>query len=263
MPENSTADSAALCDGHPGNCELLTILGHHHSRRCQEAGISGSDDIVNAMAVGLVIEAWRNGPVEGMHGSGRGPDDAAMFAESTALHGRAVDALNAENQGAGLLGFEQHLLDRERPWAGTGGRTLRDLGHGHLGRYARHVRDRTNALLSLRHHTCVADPLQVYLVNKALVFGGDHKGMPGWATIVERIGILLADPGHQAWREDGRGAPAPSEIPRQALPIERLTASLLTAPSALPVEVLEWLSRHFLYCAAPPYGLFWRDKHEQ
>jgi hypothetical protein len=28
----------------------------------------------------------------------------------------------------GLLGFEPQLLDRDRPWAGSGGRTLKYLG---------------------------------------------------------------------------------------------------------------------------------------
>ena len=263
MTDNPATGSAGSCRGDPYNCELLTILSPHHDQRCEEAGIAGPESIVSAMAVGLVIEAWRNGPVEDMHGSGRGPDDAAMFAESTALHSKAVEALNAEKQAYGLLDFEGHLLDRERPWAGSGGRTLRDLGHGHLGRYARHARDRTNTLLNLRHHTCVADPLQVYLVNKALVSGKDHKGMPAWPAIVERIGILLADPEHPAWYQQGRGAQALSEIPPQALPVERLTSNLLTEPSALPVEVLEWLSRHFLYCAGPPFGSPWPDRRER
>jgi len=43
-------------------------------------------------------------------------------------------------------------------------------------------------------------------VNRALTFGTDHKGMPGWPVIVERIGILLADPAHPAWRNYDRGA---------------------------------------------------------
>jgi hypothetical protein len=57
MPENSLTGSARPCGGDPGNCELLTMLSHHHSRRCKEAGISGPESIVSAMAVGLVIEA--------------------------------------------------------------------------------------------------------------------------------------------------------------------------------------------------------------
>jgi hypothetical protein len=42
------------------------------------------------MAVGLVIDVWRHGPVEDMHCGKRGPDDAAMFAESTSLHEQAA-----------------------------------------------------------------------------------------------------------------------------------------------------------------------------
>jgi len=104
---------------------------------------------VNAMAVGLVIEVWRNGPVEEMHASGRGPRDAAMFAEFTALHNEAVKALTAEDRNFGLIDFERQLLDRSRPWAGTGGRTVKDLGYGFLGHYARHVKDRTNVVLAI------------------------------------------------------------------------------------------------------------------
>jgi hypothetical protein len=60
--------------------------------RGAEAEISGHQAIVSAMAVGLVIDVWRNGPVEDMHCGKRGPDDAAMFAESTSLHDLAVTA---------------------------------------------------------------------------------------------------------------------------------------------------------------------------
>jgi hypothetical protein len=249
------------CDRAPTNCELLTSLDHHHAQRCEEAGISGSEAIVSAMAVGLVLEAWRNGPVEDMHSSRRGPDDAAVFAESTSLHDKAIEALTAASLPFGLLAFEDHLLDRDRPWAGTGGRTLKDLGHGFLGSYARHVKDRTNALISLGKHTCVSDPLEPYLVNRALVFGRDHKGMPGWYAVVDRIGVLLADPGHPAWSRDGGGSKALAEMPPQAPSIDQLGVTLLSSPSVLPLPVLEWLSDHFLYCAAPPYSsLSWRRK---
>jgi hypothetical protein len=41
---------------------------------------------------------------------------------------------------------------------------------------------------------------------------------------------------------------------------EGLTIALLSAPSSLPVTVLEWLSHHLLYCAAPPYSLRWDEQ---
>jgi hypothetical protein len=177
------------CDGAPGNCELLSGLNEAHAQRCREAGIVGPDAMVSAAAVGLVIEVWRNSPVENMHASRRGPSDAAMFAESTALHTMAVTALTAPRRTARLLDFEEHLLDRNRPWAGTGGRTLPDLGYGNLGDYRRHVKDRINALMALTDHTCVPAPLETYLIARALMYDRNHKGMPGWLIVVHRIGV--------------------------------------------------------------------------
>ena len=71
------------CTGNPLNCQLLIAVASLHRDRCVEAGITDQNAVVNAMAVGLVEEIWRNGPVEDMHSSRRGPSDAAMFAEST------------------------------------------------------------------------------------------------------------------------------------------------------------------------------------
>ena len=211
------------------------------------------------MAVGLVIDVWRNGPVEDMHCAKRGPSDAGMFAESASLHDQAVKALAAGDRPIGLLEFESHLLDRGRPWAGTGGKTLKDLGYGFPGQYHRHVKDHTNTLLDLSHHTCVADPHEPLLITTALMYGRDHKGMPKWPVIVECIGILLANPADPAWRKDARSAQALAEMPRETPTPEGLTAALLSAPSSLPVTVLKWLSHHLLCCAAPPYSLRWDE----
>jgi len=41
---------------------------------------------------------------------------------------------------------------------------------------------------------------------------------------------------------------------------EGLTAALLSAPSSLPVTVLEWLSHHLLYCAAALYSPRWDEQ---
>jgi len=84
--------------------------------------------------------------------------------------------------------------------------------------------------------------------------------MPGWPVIVERIGILLADPAHAEWGQDGQGVRALTEMPQETPSPEGLTTALLSAPSSLPVTVLEWLSHHLLYCAAPPYGLRWDEQ---
>ena len=104
-----------------------------HHKRCAKAGISGPEMVLSTMAVGLVIDVWRNGPTENIHCGKRGPSDAAMFAELTSLHDQAVKTLAAGDCPIGLLEFEDHLLDRGRPWAGTGGKTLKDLAQ--VGQY--------------------------------------------------------------------------------------------------------------------------------
>ena len=226
MTEDSRRIPPAPCPGDPHNCELLLRSQEAYRGRCAQAEISGHEAVVSAMAVGLVIDVWRNGPVEDMHCGKRGPDDAAMFAESTSLHEQAVTALTAGNRPIGLLEFEDHLLDRGRPWAGTGGKTLKDLGYGFLGQYRRHVKDHINRLLDLGHHTCIADPLEPLLVTTALLYGRHHKGMPRWPVIVERIGILLADPAHAEWGQDGQGVRALAEMPPETPSPEELTAAL-------------------------------------
>jgi hypothetical protein len=93
---------------------------------------------------------WRNSPLEDMHAGGGlrglGSSDGEMFAESVALHRAAKAALPEE---FGLLEFEDHVLDRHRPWA-AGRRTLQEMGYGSLGAFTKHVRGRTNALLAIR-----------------------------------------------------------------------------------------------------------------
>ena len=230
MSQDSKRIAPAPCPGDPHNCEVLLSSQEAYRERYGKADISGHE-AVSAMAVGLVIDVWRNGPVEDMHCGNHGPHDAAMFAESTSLHDQAVTALTAANRPIGLLEFEKHLLDRERPWAGTGGKTLKDLGYGFLGQYRRHVKDHINKLLDLGHHTCIADPLEPLLITTAFLYGRHHIGMPRWPVIVERIGILLADPAHAEWGQDGEGVRALTEMPQETPSPEELAAALLSAPS--------------------------------
>jgi len=246
------------CAGAAANCQRLRENAEFHAERCAEAGLISGPALTSATAVGLVIYLWRNSPVEDMHAKPRGPSDAVMFAESTALHDRAIEALTAPNRADALLDFEEHLLDRTRPWAGASGKTLNDFGYGSLTAYRKHVKARTDVLISISKHTCVREPLQVLLVGTALLSGRDHKGMPMWPTIVDRIRILLDDPAHPAWRDPDRGQEALAAQPPEAAPLDELAATLLIKPYTLPIAVLEWLSEHLLHCAGPPYTLYWR-----
>jgi hypothetical protein len=137
----------------------------------------------------------------------------------------------------------------DRAGAGTGGKTLNDLGYSFLGQYRRHVKDHVNTLLDLSGHTCDADPLEPFLITTALRYGRHHKGMPKWPVIVERIGI------HSAGRssasrlgKDGTGAQALAEMPRETPTPQGLTAALLSAPSSCPSQ--SWSGSVIICCAA-------------
>jgi hypothetical protein len=61
------------------------------------------------------------------------------------------------------------------------------------------------------------------------------------------------------WRGGDRLTPTADEGVVTAC---RDLSGLVTLPprSCLPVTVLEWLSHHLLYCAAPPYSLRWDEQ---
>jgi hypothetical protein len=218
------------------NAELVEALMQRWAEWERE-GIGPDDDsIMDAAAVGMVIEVWRNSPVEDMHASRRGPTDAEMFAESVALHRVAKAALDSGGHYA-IFDFEHHVLDRQRPWAG-GGRTLQQMGYGHLGELTKHVKERSDALVSLdRNYGRRA--LLAYLVSKAVLFGPHHRGMPTWPRIVSNICDMVANPDEARWRGEGAVslAAAPAGLP--SLPL--LRQKLLERPDELPLPVLDWL----------------------
>jgi hypothetical protein len=136
-----------------------------------------------------------------------------MFAESTSLHEEAVMALKADDRAFGLLEFEEHLLDRERPWAGSGGRTLKTLGYGSLGRYERHVKDHINRLIVLNHHKCVDDPLEAFLIVNAsctaAITKGCQHGLLSWSASESSSLIRRIPPGETKAKADRRSSRNP------------------------------------------------------
>ncbi|MFF5110889.1 hypothetical protein [Streptosporangium sp. NPDC000509] len=192
--------------------------------------------IMEAAAVGMVIDVWRNSPVEDMHASRRGPTDGEMFAESVALQ-RAAKSVLVSTSPFAIFSLEEHLLNRSRPWAG-GGRTLQEMGYGHLGAFQKHVKERVYGLHSLSKDYG-RQALLSFLITQAITYGRSHRGMPLWPTIVSEACAIVADPNHEGWR--GKGAEllarAPVEMPSPNL----LSQTLLDTPDKLPLPVLEWL----------------------
>jgi hypothetical protein len=206
---------------------------------------------VSAAAVGLVELVWRNSPLEDMHAGGGlrglGPSDGEMFAESVALHRVAKAALPRE---FGLLEFEDHVLDRRRPWA-AGGRTLQEMGYGSLGAFAKHVRGQTNVLLAIRDDGYRL--LLGYLIMVTRLYGGDHYGMPRWPAIAGSVRELLLTPGHPAWLAQVRDTVLAVAPPGTPLP-DALHSALLNRPDTLPLTVLDWLADRIMY---PARSLTW------
>jgi hypothetical protein len=228
---------------HGGRADLAVFV-ESQWREWEREGIGPDEDtILSAAAVGLVELVWRNSPLEEMHAGGglrgRGPSDGEMFAESVALHRVAKAALPRE---FGLLEFEDHVLDRHRPWA-AGGRTLQEMGCGSLGAFTKHVRARTNALLAIRDDGYRL--LLGYLIMVTRLYGRDHYGMPRWPAIAGSVRELLLTPGHPGWLGDSPGQERDTALavapPGTPLP-EALHRALLDRPDTLPVPVLDWLA---------------------
>ncbi|SNS37425.1 hypothetical protein SAMN05216276_1008131 [Streptosporangium subroseum] len=90
------------------------------------------------------------------------------------------------------------MLDRNRPWA-TGGRTLQEMGYGHLDAFSKHVKDRTNTFLDFDKKYGRRSPIS-YLTMKAKSHGSHQMGMPPWPMIVATVCAMVIDPSYSAWR---------------------------------------------------------------
>ncbi|MER5563640.1 hypothetical protein ABT071_34170 [Streptomyces sp. NPDC002506] len=191
--------------------------------------VSDMDTLVSAAAVGLVFDAWREGPMEDIHASDAGPSDGEIFAQSVDLYRRAHTALiAARDEGPEVLfAFVAIASDVNLPWAGNSRFALREVPAS-VEEFVQHVDDRVwftaevirtqGWYAALLHRAC-----------SAVVKAATHFGMPGWPDVVasrmERLALL-----------DRADAP-------EALPdLETLEVALLTAPDQLGADILDWLS---------------------
>lgn len=236
-------------DGRRG--ELAALVGSQWPAWEREGIGPDEDTILSAAAVGLVELVWRNSPLERMHAGGGlrglGPSDGEMFAESVALHRAAKAALPRE---FGLLEFEDHVLDRHRPWA-AGGRTLQEMGYGSLGAFTRHVKGQTSTLLTIRDDGYRL--LLGYRITVTRLRGRDHYGMPRWPAIAASVRELLLTPGHPAWLARARDTVLAVAPPGTPLP-DALHRALLDGPDVLPLAVLDWLADRVMF---PARSLMW------
>ncbi|MFI7273349.1 hypothetical protein [Streptomyces sp. NPDC049879] len=202
-------------------------------------GIDADDveALTDAAAVGLVADAWREGPLEVIHAAEGGPTDGEIFAQSVDLYRRARTALvTARDDGPdALLGFVAVASDLDLPWAGGTAFTLRTMS-GPAAEFVKHVDDRvwfTGEVI--RHHDWRAALL--HRAMSAAFKASDQFGMPGWqdavAGAMERLAELDL-----------------SDAPGQLADLAAVETALREAPDRLGVDALDWMVRQ---------GVFVRD----
>ncbi|MGW5305213.1 hypothetical protein ACWERF_14920 [Streptomyces griseoluteus] len=196
-------------------------------------GIDADDTeaLVSAAAVGLVSDAWREGPLDVIHAAEDGPSDGEIFAQSIDLYRRARAALAAARDDGPemLLAFSAIASDANLLWAGGSRFALRKVSE-FVKELVQHVDDRVRFTTEVMHKQGWRAGL-LHRATSAAFKVPTHFGMPGWpgavASAMERLAVL-----------DRTGAP-------EALAdLAAVEAALLEAPDRLGADALDWISRH-------------------
>lgn len=198
-------------------------------------GISANDTevLVSAAAVGLVADAWREGPLDVIHAADDGPSDGEIFAQSVDLYRRARAALVAARDDGPevLLAFTAVASDVDLPWAGGSRFALRTVSEP-VAKFVQHVESRVWFTAKVMREQSWRAAL-LHRATSAVFKAHTHFGMPGWpgavASAMERLAVL-----------DRSGAP-------EALAdLTAVEAALLEAPDQLGADALDWISRQAL-----------------
>ncbi|MFG2208906.1 hypothetical protein [Streptomyces sp. NPDC048638] len=192
-----------------------------------------TDVLVSAAAVGLVTDAWREGPLDVIHAADDGPNDGEIFAQSVDLYRRARTALlAAQDDGPErLLAFVAVASDMDLPWAGGSCFALRTVSES-TAEFVQHVDDRVWFTAEMMREQGWRAGL-LHRAASAAFKAPTHFGMPGWpsavASAMKRLALL-----------DRSGAP-------EALAdLAVVEASLLEAPDQLGADALDWISHQAL-----------------
>ncbi|MFF7649627.1 hypothetical protein ACFZCY_07190 [Streptomyces sp. NPDC007983] len=202
--------------------QLVTVLDHF--------GIDTDDTelLVSAAAVGLVADAWRDGPLDEIHAVGGGPSDGEMFAQSVDLYRRARAALIAarEDGPEALLAFQAVASDVDLPWAGGSRFTLRTSGEP-TDEFLQQLDDRVRFTSeTMRKQGWRAGVL--HRAFSAAVKASAHFGMPSWP------GSVTAAMEHLAGLDR-------SDAPEVLGDLTAVEAALHEAPDRLGTDALDWL----------------------
>ncbi|MFF5611808.1 hypothetical protein ACFY7B_02625 [Streptomyces albidoflavus] len=191
------------------------------------------DALLCAAAVGLVTDAWREGPLDVIHQADDGPSNGEILAQSVDLYRRAHTALMAarDNGPEELLAFVAVASDADLPWAGGSGFALRTVS-GEVTEFVQHVDDRVWFTAEVMREQGWRAAL-LHRATSAAFKAPAHFGMPSWpgavASAMERLAML-----------DRSGAPEP------LADLAEVKAALLAAPDQLGANALDWMCQQSL-----------------
>jgi hypothetical protein len=214
--------------------------------RLEEVGVFALPEGLRwAAANTIVLSVWRNGPIEGAHGSPPSKrhkelHDGVMFARNTWLTRQTFDTLGSSDEFR-LLELEDVILDREAVWPGCGG-TLTDFGWGFLGEIKKHVKRRIDTLLHFERRL-PRDDFLIFVAVPGLGARDDHFGMPKWPACVKAAVSRLRGEDEDFFQRWGdlmkRIGPAPDAVTSD---LKRTEEALLNTPWELGAEVLHWFA---------------------
>ncbi|MDI3403136.1 hypothetical protein [Streptomyces cavernicola] len=214
-------------------------------------GVDVSDtDVLLSAAVGLVADAWREGPLDFIHAAEGGPNDGEIFAQSVDLYRRAHRVLVSDRDDGpeALLPFTAVASDVDLPWAGGSRFKLRTAtvsgsrGEGGpatepeedpVTEFVRPVDDRVWFTAEVMREQGWRAGL-LHRAASAAFKASHHFGMPGWPAAVvaamERLDRLDR-----------------TKAPEALADLATVEAALLEAPDRLGADALDRLARHGLF----------------
>ncbi|MFD0043170.1 hypothetical protein ACFVIZ_36625 [Streptomyces anulatus] len=190
-----------------------------------------ADVLLSAAAVGLVVDTWREGPLDAIHAAADGPGDGEIFAQSVDLYRRARCALTAaqEDGPEALLAFVAVASDVDLPWAGGSSFALRTVSES-VAEFVQQVDDRVWFTAKVMREQSWRAAL-LHRALSATVKASAHFGMPRWPTTVASVLERLAELDR-------------STAPEALADLASVETALLEAPDRLGVDALDWISRH-------------------
>ncbi|MFC9390531.1 hypothetical protein [Streptomyces venezuelae] len=210
------------------------------------------DALLDAAAVGLVFDAWRDGPLDEIHASPDGPGDGEVFAQSVDLYRRARVALAAVRDDApaapgaepdipdALAAFVSVASDMPLPWAGGSGFRLASVSGAaaeFLPEFVRQVDDRVRFTSEVMREQGWRTAL-LHRAMTAAVRCPEHFGMPAWPGVVATAMPRLA-------------ALDRSDAPEALHDLNTVEAALLEAPDSLGAAALGWLADSAVLLGGP------------